>query len=48
MRSQIGLLSQKEIQKAVNLFMEAENKMKYSSIPSLPLELAIVDFTQEN
>lgn len=48
MQAQIEMLSQKEIQKAVNLFMEAENRMKYSSIPSLPLELAIVDFTQES
>jgi len=48
MKLQIKILSQKEIQKAVNLFMEAENKMKYSSIPSLPLEMAILDFIEEN
>jgi len=36
-----------EIRQALNLFMEAENKMKYSSIPQLPLELAIVDITQK-
>jgi DNA polymerase III subunit gamma/tau len=42
--SQIESLDSKEIQKAVALFMDAENKMKYSSIPSLPLELALVDF----
>jgi DNA polymerase III delta subunit len=36
--------SLKEIQEALNLFLEAENKIKYSSIPQLPLELAIVDF----
>jgi len=33
-----------ELQLALNLFLEAENKMKYSSIPELALELAIVDF----
>ena len=41
---QIEVLSSNDIQKAVSLFMEAENKMKYTSIPSLPLELALVDF----
>jgi len=25
--------------------MEAENKMRYSSIPQLPLELALIDIT---
>ncbi|MDD2731655.1 MAG: DNA polymerase III subunit gamma/tau [Candidatus Pacebacteria bacterium] len=35
----------KELHYALNLFMEAENKMKYSSIPQLPLELAIIDIT---
>lgn len=47
LNSQMELLSSQEIQKAVNLFMEAENKMKYSSIPSLPLELALVDFLHQ-
>jgi len=48
MKTQIESLSQKEIQKAVNLFMDAENRMKYSSIPQLPLEVALVDFLQES
>ena len=48
MKVQVESLSQKEIQRAVNLFMEAESKMKYSSIPELPLELALVDFIQES
>lgn len=47
-KNQAGLMSQNDIKKAVNLFMEAENKMKYSSITSLPLEIAIIDFIQEN
>jgi len=47
-KAQIEILSQKEIQKAVTLFMDAENKMKYSSIPELPLEVALVDFIQES
>jgi len=46
-RSQTEKFSTQEIQKALNLFLEAENKMKYSPIPQLPLELAIVDFIGE-
>jgi DNA polymerase III subunit gamma/tau len=45
MKVQSIALSQKEIQNILLLFMEAENKMKYSSISQLPLELAIVDIT---
>jgi len=30
----------------LNLFLEAENKMRYSSIPQLPLELATIEYTQ--
>jgi DNA polymerase III subunit gamma/tau len=44
--SQAGKFQQAEIQRALNLFLEAENKMKYSSIPQLPIELAIVEITQ--
>jgi len=36
-----------EIQETLDLFVEAENKMKYSSIPQLPLELAIIEATEE-
>ncbi len=32
-----------KIHKMIDLFLDAENKMRYSSIPQLPLELAIVD-----
>ena len=37
-----------EIQYTLNLFMDAADKMRYSSIPQLPLELAIVDITTKN
>jgi len=46
-QNQAERFSSQELQKALNLFMEAENKMKYSSIPQLPLELAIVDITHK-
>ena len=42
-KTQISKMTNEEIQKALNLFMDAENKMKYSSIQQLPLELAIVE-----
>lgn len=38
-------LKEKEIQTMLELFIEAENKIKYSPIPQLPIELAIVDIT---
>lgn len=33
-----------ELEKAINLFLEAQSRMKYSPILLLPLELAIIDF----
>ena len=45
-RAQAQKFTIEDLQKALNLFMEAENKMKYSSIPQLPLELAIVEIIQ--
>ncbi len=35
--------SEEEIRRILDNFLEAENKIKYSSIPQLPLELAIVE-----
>jgi DNA polymerase-3 subunit gamma/tau len=45
LQTQIARFRSEDIKKAITLFMEAETKMKYSSIPQLPLELAIVDTT---
>ncbi len=47
MGEQITELSEKDIQKMLELFIEAENKMKYSAILQLPLELAILDITHK-
>mgnify|MGYP001248776461 CR=1 FL=1 len=44
-KAQIEKLGPKDIQKILEIFIEAENKVRYSSIPQLPLELAIVDIT---
>ncbi len=45
MKLQTANLPEKDIQKMLELFIEAENKMKYAIILQLPLELAIVDIT---
>ncbi|MBU2539991.1 hypothetical protein KJ786_02420, partial [Patescibacteria group bacterium] len=47
MKIQAEKFSHQELQKILGLFIEAENKMRYSSIPELPLELAVVDFLTE-
>ena len=47
MKAQAEKFTHQELQNILGLFMEAENKMKYSSIPELPLELAVVDFLTE-
>ncbi len=36
-----------ELQNILNLFLEAQNRMKYSPIPQLPLELAIIECASE-
>ncbi len=47
MKAQMEKLTEKEIQAWLQLFIEAENKMKYAIILQLPLELCIVDITQK-
>ncbi|OGZ84631.1 MAG: DNA polymerase III, subunit gamma and tau [Candidatus Staskawiczbacteria bacterium RIFOXYD1_FULL_39_28] len=44
-KSQTAGLTDKQIQNMLELFIDAENKMKYSSIIQLPLELAVIDAT---
>ena len=43
LREQINCFKEEDLKKILTLFLEAENKMKYSPIPQLPLELAIVE-----
>lgn len=45
LKEQVENLSEKDIQKMLELFIDAENKMKYATILQLPLELAIVELT---
>jgi DNA polymerase-3 subunit gamma/tau len=46
LQTQTAIFKEEEIRRILNLFLEAENKMKYSSIPQLPLELAIIESCQ--
>ena len=34
-----------QLQKAATLFLEASNSIKYSPIPQLPIELAVVELS---
>lgn len=43
LQSQLEKLSSEDLQKFLDLFLEAQNKLRYSSIPQLPLELAIFE-----
>ncbi len=47
MTAQITNLTEKDIQKMLELFMAAETTMKHAIILQLPLELAVVDLTQK-
>ena len=44
MSSQASSFNEKELERLLEILIEAENKMKYSSIPQLPLELAVISF----
>ncbi|MBM3257619.1 MAG: DNA polymerase III subunit gamma/tau [Candidatus Nealsonbacteria bacterium] len=46
-KKQSDILKEDELRKIIDLFLEAESAMKYSSIPQLPLELAIIEVTEE-
>lgn len=43
LKEQSESFKEEDLRKTLNLFIEAQNKMKYSPIPQLPLELAIID-----
>jgi len=45
MNAQTASLSQKDLQDMLELFIDAENKIKYSAVPQLPLELAVINIT---
>ncbi len=43
LRVQVASFQEPDLRRTLKLFLDAENKMKYSSIPQLPLELAIIE-----
>jgi hypothetical protein len=43
MNAQTTSLTQKDIQNMLELFIDAENKIKYSAVAQLPLELAVIN-----
>jgi len=45
MKLQTADLASKDLQNMLEIFIEAENKIKYSAVPQLPLELAAVTLT---
>ena len=45
MKVQTAGLAQKDLQNMLEFFIDAENKIKYSAIAQLPLELAIINIT---
>jgi DNA polymerase-3 subunit gamma/tau len=46
LKAQIQKIEEKDLRRYLKMFLEAQNKMKYSPIPQLPLELAIIDICQ--
>lgn len=47
LKTQTENFKEEDIKNMLNKFLEAQNKIKYSSIPQLPLELAIVEICQK-
>ena len=45
MKAQTADLTQKDLQNMLEFFIDAENKIKYSTIAQLPLELAVITLT---
>jgi len=43
LKTQSENFREEDLRKILNLFLDAKNKMKYSPIPQLPLELAIIE-----
>lgn len=43
LQNQAANFNEERLRNTLNLFLEAENKMRYSPIPQLPLELAIIE-----
>lgn len=47
MREQAQKISEKNLNKILNLFLEAQQKLRFSPVPQLPLELAVIEICQK-
>jgi len=47
LKTQMASVSQKNIYKMLEFFIEAENKMKYSALAQLPIEMAIINIAHQ-
>jgi len=48
MQLQVKTFKEENLRRALRLFLKAENEMKYSFIPQLPLELAVIESLKED
>lgn len=46
-QEQAAKIKEEDLNKFINLFLDAQNKMRFSPVPQLPLELAIVEICQK-
>jgi len=46
LKKQMSLFRQEDLRRVLTTFLEAQNKIRYASIPQLPLELAIVEVVE--
>ncbi len=47
LKEQISGIGEIQLRQILEIFLEVENKMRYSSIPQLPLELAVIEILQK-
>jgi DNA polymerase-3 subunit gamma/tau len=47
LKEQVKNLKENDLRKWLKVFLEAQNKIKFSPIPQLPIELAILEITEE-
>ena len=46
LKNQISTFKETDLRRILNTFLEAQNKIRYASIPQLPLELAVVEIVE--
>ncbi len=46
LKKQVSTFKEADLRRVLNTFLEAQNKIRYASIPQLPLELAVVEVVE--